>query len=349
MQHMNHMAHQGPKVIQKLNPLQFVSMSGGRPSFDFYWKEEGGKRRLIGNPNEPMRALHDLFGKYIRRGLRMMSGGDGYFLRNLKSSTAFVKESNSLKNAARHTGGKYFYITDVRDAYPSVDLVRLAILIVYIQRHRDYCDSFSLAMLTRNSVLQDEIHNDPLFPSVHSFLELFCSGLHGQGLAVGGPLSPFLFNLYCEAYVDAHLRKVCEDYGITYTRYADDLSFSRETPIIAEIRKSLRSHIMSAGFDVNHRKSKVLSIKMGTVFVTKTGLRDSSELQAKLVFPKKKRRKLHKLIFDYIDERMDWPEKVSGYVAEFLYYFKSVEEPTSTDLKTFEFCKRFEAEWAKYR
>ena len=46
---------------------------------------------------------------------------------------------------------------------------------------------------------------------------------------------------------------------------------------------------------------------------------------------------------------MDWPEKVSGLVAEFLYYFKNVWPKTETDKKTFALCQAFEAEWAKYR
>lgn len=343
-------AMRAPCSENELNPLQLTTMLGGRPYIDFHWKEVSGKRRLIGNPNKPMRELHKLFGQYLKKGLFVM-GGDGYYLRQLPSATAFVNESNALKNAMRHQDGKFFYITDIRDAYPSVDLKRLAILIVYIKKHYEYRTSFSVIALVSNASHQDAVSRDPLFTSVHSFLKIFCGGLRGEGLAVGGPLSPYLFNLYCEAFVDARIRKLCERYSITYTRYADDLCFSRATPVVSDMRRQFREFITDAGFVVNRRKSKVLSRNMGTVFVTKMGLRDSVEegSSATIVFPQKKRRKLHKLINDYLSMRMDWPEQVSGYIAEFLHYYKNVDVPTKSDLKTFAFCKRFEVEWKKYR
>jgi hypothetical protein len=45
---------------------------------------------------------------------------------------------------------------------------------------------------------------------------------------------------------------------------------------------------------------------------------------------------------------MDHPERVSGYVAEFLHYYKTIHEPTATDEKTFALCKRFEEVWRSY-
>ena len=340
-------------VIKVFNPLQFVKIVGGHPQIDFFWKEVGGKRRLIGNPNKPMRKLHELFGAYIREGIEIMGDGN-YPLHKLPSSTGFVKGSNPLKNAQKHKEGKFFYVTDIWNAYPSVDIERLAALIVYIMKYNEYKIDFSLSRLGQNVTLVEELRNDALFSSVHGLLESFFSGIRGEGLAVGGPLSPFLFNLYCEVYADAELRLVCRKYGITFTRYADDNVFSRNKPIIGKIRRELRECIIRAGFRVNHRKSKVLSRAMGTVFVTKIGLQDPSTTEnqsqtATFVFPKKKRRLLHGIIGSYLTMQMDWPEKVSGFIAEFLYYFKNVKEPTATDRKTFALCKKFEEEWAKHR
>ena len=101
---------------------------------------------------------------------------------------------------------------------------------------------------------------------------------------------------------------------------------------------------------MNHRKSKVLTIGQGAVFVTKVGLEQQEEQDvARIVFPQKKRRRLHGAIMSYLALQMDWPEKVSGLVAEFLYYYKKVPEKTASDKKTFRLCKDFEAEWARYR
>ena len=336
------------------NPFLLTDAIGGDPSIDFFWKEVGGKRRLVGNPNKFMRRLHHLFGEYIRNGITAMGDDKNYPLRRFPSAAAFMKGANPLKNAKRHADGRFFYITDIWNAYPSVDLERLAGLIVYIWKYDVHRCDFSLSTFGQRSSLLEELKDDVLFSFVSAFLNHFCSGMYGKGLAVGGSLSPFLFNLFCEAYVDAELRQVCKKYDILYSRYADDLVFSRKKPIIADIRRELRGCITRGGFEVNHRKSKVLSRAMGTVFITKIGLRDSSTTGsgtqvATIVFPQKKRRRLHGMIGSYLANQMDWPEKVSGLIAEFLYYYKNVETPTLTDLKTFALCKEFEADWAKYR
>lgn len=351
-------APQGPFVEVRIHevstPLEYAKIVGGRPCIDFSWREDGGgKRRLIGNPNKATRRLHALLEAEIKTFVKRMGDDENYPLRRLPSSTAFVRGSNHLKNALKHIEGKFFYITDIQNAYPSVDLKRLAAILVYLRGYREYKFTISLRRLGQSGDAFEHLRSDPLFNDYHTFLQLYCAGLHGEGLAVGGPLSPLLFNLYCEVYVDSALRKICENYDITMTRYADDLVFSREKPIIGDIRRELREIIARAGFTVNHRKSRVLSREMGTTFVTKVGLHDSRSVgtpmkEGVLVFPQKKRRRLHGMIGSYLSEQTDWPEKVSGFVAEFIYYHKNVKVPTATDRKTFRLCREFEREWSKY-
>lgn len=332
------------------NPLDLVHRLGGRPEMNFAWKQIAGKRRLIGRPNKTLRVLHELFGQYLARAIISIRGNDGYALRKLPSATAFVKGTNPLRNALAHREGRFFYVSDIRDAYPNVDLERLAALIVYIRRHDEYGDEFPLAALGSSIAVVNRLKEDSLYPSVLAFLESFCSGVRGEGLAVGAPMSPYLFNLYCEAYLDGPLRGLCQAGDVNCTRYADDLTFSRSRLVFEDLRRDIRSLIRRAKFDVNHRKSKVLSREMGTVFVTKIGLHDAGAgSPARLVFLRRKRRKLHGIIGSYLHFQMDWPEKVSGYIAEFLHYYKNVGTPTATDKKTFALCKAFEVEWAKTR
>jgi len=326
----------------------FLGHVGGKPSIDFFWKEVAGKRRLIGNPNKAMRVLHQLFGEHLTRSIRA-TRDSGYGVRKLPSATGCVQKSNPTVNAQKHSRGKFFYITDLKNAYPSVDLERLALLVVFLSQYAEHDLTMSLKFFVADE-RKEMLRETPLFQEILSLLTCHFAGLYGVGLAVGGPLSPYLMNLYCEVYLDSQLRRWCEKHNIVYTRYVDDLVFSSECIITTDQRKDIRRFIDEAGFKVNHRKSKVLTIGQGTVFVTKVGLeQQSGQNVARIVFPQKKRRKLHGIIKSYLAEQMDWPEKVSGFVAEFLYYYKTVPEKTATDHKTFALCKAFEAEWAKYR
>lgn len=343
----------GPLVVEGYhNPFHLLESVAGEPNIDFKWHEVHGKRRLIGHPNKPMRQLHELFRHYLEDGIREIDSRGGYELRKLPSSTAFVAGSNPLQNAWRHRWGRYFYLLDLWNAYPSVDLDRLAQLLVFIKAFRSYEVDYSFSMLGRNPFLEQELRADPLCAPMLAFLETYCAGLYGKGLAVGGLISPQLFNWYCEVYLDAPLREVCGRYELTYTRYADDCTFSRTQPVISKIREEIRCCVKNAGFSVNHRKSHVLARPMGTVFVTKIGLRGEGPKDtgsAILVFSKKKRRRLHGIIGSYLKMQMDWPEKVSGLIAEFLHYYKNVRKPTKTDQKTFALCKKFEAVWTRKR
>lgn len=351
-------ASQALLLNESFDPFLLTKIVGGRPSMHFMWKKIGEKRRLIGNPNKPMRKLQKYFEEYIKSSVIEIVGNAGWRLCKMPSATAFKKKCNHVENARKHQEGTFFYITDISGAYKSINLERLAMLIVYIKRYEIYQDVITLDGLALNISSTIYLKQDPLFVSVHAFLKTFCSGLHGEGLAVGGPVSPYLVNLYCEAFIDGQLRKICKAKEIQFTRYADDFVFSRAIPITSEIRKDLRFCICAGDVKINHRKSFVLSRKMGTVFVTKVGLSSEDELtlhdfphdkEAKLVFPQKKRRKLHGIIGSYLKMKMDWPAKVSGYVAEFLHHIRAVRSITSSDNKTFALCKIFESEWAKHK
>ena len=327
---------------------EFLGPLGGIPNMHFFWKQFHKKGdRLVGRPNKPMRALHLLLGERIRDGI-MSTGSIGYGVRKLPSATGCVVGSDHMRNAQKFVQGRFFYITDLKHAYPSVDLERLALLVTFLFNPEEYAEDISLLFFADGDM--NALRETPLYWQILGLLECYFSGMYGKGLAIGGPLSPYLMNLYCEVYLDSRVRYWCEKHEIRYTRYVDDLVFSSAQEIDAGKRREIRKFVTNALFTINHRKSKVLDRSKGTVFVTKVGLEQQpgSDI-ARLVFPQKKRRRLHGAIQSYLVGQKEEPKIVSGLVGEFLYYYKTVQEKTATDWKTFALCKAFEAEWAKYR
>lgn len=60
----------GMLMVDELDPHHLLKQVSGIPDISFSWKDlskhgEKSKRRLVGNPNQPSRDLHDLFKKYI--------------------------------------------------------------------------------------------------------------------------------------------------------------------------------------------------------------------------------------------------------------------------------------------
>lgn len=329
-----------------LYPEDIRQRAGGCPNIHFEWRIIGKKRRLIGVPNNATRLLHERFGASLRTALRK-ADTSGWGLRVLPSAYGGVKRLNPYLHATRHMDSECFYITDLVAAYPSVSLPHLAELLLFLAKYDEYGSDISLAWFGANDA-GGFLRRDASYPAMLSFLETYFGGLYGQGLAVGGPLSPYLMNLYCEVWIDAALRQFCRRHGIIYTRYVDDLVFSARHFIGRESRRKLRAIITEGGFQVNHRKSRLLLANMGQISITKVGfVREEQEQKPRLVFSKRKRRKLHGLIYNYLHLGMVTPEKVSGYIAEFLYYWKHVGKPTATDQKTFKLCKEFQAAWAR--
>lgn len=362
--------------FMQFNPNDLVDRTGKLPSFFFKWREPGKKkgektpsqrrrkRRLMSIPSREMHNLHDLFKVHLEIAIDRMGQGndnkDNYTLRKFPSATGCVRNSNHFKNGSLHAKNRFFYITDFKDAYPSVDLRRLAALLVFIFKYDRYRSDYSVRQFGRNELAQYAMETDPMFEDMFSFVRMAFGGLHGEGLAVGGRLSPYLLNLYCEVFFDSRVRQYCERLEnpsdprrkITYSRYVDDLVWSSDTIISSERRRELRQMIADAGFSVNHWKSKVLDRRNGTVFVTKVGLEDRDQKHV-LVFPKQKRCRLEGLIKSYLAEPFqgDNPEVITGIAAEFLHYHslaKAAGTLTETDRRTFRFCKKFESAAAPY-
>ena len=362
-----------PHFKSDWNPISLINRTGETPSFHFRWKKIGSKRRRIGEPNFAMFKLHNAFLELFKEAVGRLDGSEKTRITQLPSARACRVGDNPLKNAQEHIGSEYFYVTDFSDAYENVDHDSLAALLMFIFRRNDYRKmGYHLHDLARTMLVFETVAQDPMFPFWKSFTRLAFGGFAGEGIAFGAHLSPFIFNLYCEVYLDDKLRYYLEKFKdrerrektFVYTRYLDDLVFSRNLPVGEHIRSTIRRAIDDAGFPVNHRKSKVLIRSKGTVFVTKVGLRtlhplaqDDDHVQigrseSVLVFPRKKRRRIEHLIRSYSAVAtstkgpvLHWnehPEKTIGHIAEFIYYLKNVKNPTRGDLRTLAKCEEFE-------
>ena len=80
-------------------------------------------------------------------------------------------------------------------------------------------------------------------------------------LPQGAPSSPMLTNLICRR-LDARLRGVATKFGLTYTRYADDLTFSgndgEHGPIVGKLLWQVRQIIKDEGFVVHPDKTQIM-------------------------------------------------------------------------------------------
>jgi RNA-directed DNA polymerase len=264
----------------------FVETLPGIPSFETFVKLDinplGGncKFRTCNKPNEPMSILHQRLTYYLRS-LRVP----------LPFATGFKKGNSAVKNVKIHSNNRYFYITDIQNAFQNVKGERLALI---------------LCGLDPALIRQEK--------EVLAFLEKYCLNPEG-GLIVGAPASPDLFNIYTAILLDLPLGYLCRKYGIIYTRYSDDLTFSSSKVRIGKRkRRAIRETIEAAGFMVHHRKSKVLDLKKGPIKINGIGL----EYGGRIFLPRKYLRKINGLLERAIRKGDVNPNKIHGMMGVFI-------------------------------
>lgn len=137
-----------------------------------------------------------------------------------------------------HTQSKSFFRIDFKDAFPSVNKSMLTKRLIPL--FQNWLDSLHITDI-----------------NVYDLVDLIAQlTLYRNRLPQGAPCSPYLLNLICFE-LDKKLLKISSDYNLVYTRYADDLWFSSQEPLIL---KEARSHIVETvkkyGFIINREKVK---------------------------------------------------------------------------------------------
>ncbi|HEY3940006.1 MAG TPA: retron St85 family RNA-directed DNA polymerase [Bryobacteraceae bacterium] len=136
-----------------------------------------------------------------------------------RSATAYRKTVGLADNARPHLHSRYLLKLDFRDFFPSI-------------RARDF-----------------EIYMDTPSPSWdEEDVKLLCrilfwtpKGERALRLSIGAPSSPILSNILLYHF-DHQVAEACERLGVTYTRYADDMSFSANE---SRLLQSVEEHVVN--------------------------------------------------------------------------------------------------------
>jgi len=155
-------------------------------------------------------------------------------------SHGFVRECSIITNAMMHLNKKNVLNIDLKDFF----------------------DSFNFGRVRGFFIKNNHFKLDPHIATV--IAQIAC---HNNQLPQGSPCSPVITNLITHV-LDIRLVALATQYSCTYTRYADDITFStREKVFPSQIMreenrqytsgKKLRSEIKRAGFLINDKKTRI--------------------------------------------------------------------------------------------
>ena len=232
-------------------------------------------------------------------------------------------KGSAKKNVQRHAGNRYFYLADLKSAY---NMVNGRVLAEILER------LFSP-------------YHEPSRQEIWSFLRQYCLDSRGR-LLTGAPASPDLYNIYVGFLLDLELNAFCSHWGITYSRYIDDLMFSSSEPIGKKKRRYIRQIIgqrrSASGkrlFEIQHRKCRVIDLAKGPTTINGVGL----SLERRIFVPRRFVRRIVGAINKAIWDGDISQSKIEGLMGVFKG-ITNLSNPNRTErrvLERYAFYRRF--------
>lgn len=282
---------------------QFTADLKQTPKFSIKKKIISGKT-IIWKQDKSMRILQERFLDFLESSCNF----------NFIYATGGIKKKSTRSNAASHRNNRYFFVTDIKSFYPSIDPAKLAELL---------CEKIKVINLDYKQTL--------------AFLKKYCF-TPVKGLRLGSTSSPWLANFYAHFLIDMELGRISKKYGLTYTRFFDDLIFSRrKAKILPRAIKEIRQTIEAVGLKINDRKTKIYDLKKGEIVLTKIGINK----YGRFFVPKKVRKKIRAIIFKGIMGEVS-KFKVYGYMGIIKHIIALNSGPSNSEQKLLDYFQKFQ-------
>jgi retron-type reverse transcriptase len=158
----------------------------------------------------------------------------------------FVAGRSIVTNAAGHVNRAVVVNLDLRDFFPTVTFRRVKGLFHKVGYSEQVATVLAL-LLTEPPRVEAEVDG-----------KVYHVALGQRVLPQGACTSPAVTNLLCRR-LDRRLTGLAKRHGFTYTRYADDLTFSGDNGnAVGRLLRSVRSILTAEGFTEHPRKTKVM-------------------------------------------------------------------------------------------
>ena len=280
----------------------------------FVIKKKNGNDRTINAPNKSL--------KYVQRRLARLlveRQEEFFFEKNVKNniSHAFFKGKGIKTNAIPHRNKKYVLNLDLEDFFGSIHFGRVQ------------------GFFKKNTYFK--------LPDIATIIaQLTC---YKGSLPQGAPTSPIISNLICQI-LDQRILALCKRFRLTYTRYADDLTFSTNDNNFKknynEFLEELEIIIIRSGFRVNSKKTHFQEYN-GRQLVT--GLLVNKKINVKKDFYKKTRSmantlyKTGKFTINGAEGTINQLEGRFSFINDLVKYNNRLEELNSLKFNLIEYKK----------
>ncbi len=203
----------------------------------FYMPKKSGGERLISAPMPKLKAVqHWLLENVL------------YVVPVHDAAHGFVRDRSIVTNAQQHCGKDIVINMDLKDFFPSVSYRRVRGLFQALGYSGQVASI--LGLLCTEAETQEHILDGKTYYIATS----------ERSLPQGAPTSPAITNILCHR-LDRRLNGMARVLGFTYSRYADDITFSASGEAVKNVTKILwrsRKIIESESFTIHPEKLRIM-------------------------------------------------------------------------------------------
>ncbi len=217
-------------LLLRTPALKLLALAADPEYREFYVPKKNGSRRQIEDPVPKLKRVQRKLNDYLQA---------VYYFHRTQGAYGFLslpvddpQPRNIFTNASQHLGCKWLLNVDMKDFFHLVTFDRTVEL-------------FSAPLLSFNEEMAKVLAG------------LCC---YKGRLPMGAPTSPILSNL-ASIPLDQDLQDYANDRGWTYTRYADDISFSADKEITEQHIKEINDWIKAYDYLLNPTKIKLFGPK----------------------------------------------------------------------------------------
>ncbi len=184
-------------------------------------KKSGGERTIL----SPISNI-----KYLQSQLNTILQ---CIYQNRACSHGFVSGKSIKTNSINHVGKKYVLNIDLSDFFTTIHIGRVIGIFKKIGINESIANDIANICCYKN-------------PTTNTLY-----------LPQGSPTSPVITNLVCYS-LDSKLVHIAKKYRASYSRYADDITFSHNNEnVINELNLKIRAIIVEEGFQINESKFRI--------------------------------------------------------------------------------------------
>jgi hypothetical protein len=243
-----------PFELKQLTWYANPTLSGKRYT-EFKINKKSGAQRSIHSPVKGLKAIQRTLA-YILHCIYEPN----------KAAMGFVRDRSIVVNAQLHAGSNYVYNIDLKDFFPSIDQTRVwkTLQLKPFNLNKEF---------NIKATSGDEKQDSSRLDIANIIASLCCTEMEVERqtetgdwekvkrnvLPQGAPTSPVLTNIVCQK-LDYLLSAVAKRFGLNYSRYADDITFSSMHNVYqsgSKFLKELHRIIIEQNFHIKESKTRL--------------------------------------------------------------------------------------------